>query len=218
VSIENKIRLNDLQESPLSYIALRLLGNPDAVWSSKLKSNSNAKNLLIVAPDTRTADTLISDLNCFNKYLIQSTESQKIKICPFLPWEVLPFDGLSPAQELSCVRINTLYSTLSETPCIIVATIDSLMQRFVAPEILLQNSISLTTGQNLNRDFLIDQLDILGYQRNSVVEEHGQVAIRGAVVDIYPPGFEKPVRLELFGDQLESIRLFNPETNARLKT
>jgi len=157
-------------------------------------------NLLVVCADTRKAEELISDL----EFLLKG----RGRLRRFFPWEVLPFDGLSPPQESSAERISTLKALLSGNAGLVVAPMSALQQSLPPPALLKQTLFSLKIGQEIDRDGLVQRL--AGYQRTSLVEECGQLAVRGAIVDFYPAGLSGPVRIEFFGDVIESIRYFDP--------
>lgn len=154
--------------------------------------------VLVVVPDTQRAERLTSDLRFF------CCEQQVVS---FLCWEVLPFDPLSPSGTISATRLYALHQLQVGQP-IVVTTADALMQRILPAKYLEQAVYPLGKGQELRRDDLLRVLDAGGYQRSSLVEECGQMAIRGSIVDFFPPGSDHPVRLEWFGDSLESIRRF----------
>jgi transcription-repair coupling factor (superfamily II helicase) len=170
--------------------------------------NSNSERALVcVVPERKTAENIIADLS----FLMGSAEISK-RVYSFLPWEVLPFEALSPAQEVSAERLDTLSSLLRERGQIVITTPAALMQRIVTPAVLEQSSFELQIGKELARDTLVAQLDKAGYVRTSIVEECGQIAVRGSVVDFFPPGCAHPVRVELFGSEIDSLRFFDSAT------
>ncbi len=184
-------RINACSESAAAYLLARTFAPAE-------------NSVLLVCADAKTAEIFISDLKFFL--------SSQFPVRSFLGWEVLPFDSLSPALELSAERLLTLTSLVAGERLVVVSTVDALVQKIVTPEVLTQMSFSLKTGEALDRDSFLQKLVSLGYFRGTLVEECGQFAVRGAVVDLFPPGEAYPVRLEFFGDVIESIRSFDPGT------
>ena len=133
----------------------------------------------------------------------------------YLPaWDCLPYDRLSPQVAVMSARMAALAAlpTLEGTPHILITTISAASQRLPAREKIAGLSVNLKPGQLVDLDKLTGFLAGNGYSRCSTVMEPGDYAIRGGIVDLYAPGSETPVRLDLFGDTLESIRPFEPES------
>jgi transcription-repair coupling factor (superfamily II helicase) len=129
----------------------------------------------------------------------------------FPAWEVLPGQGGTPRSDLIGERYQTLHAFLNESPPTVVATcIQALMQKTLAPETLEHAVVSLSVGDDFNREDLIEQLQRMGYVFDVQVYEKGQASARGGLLDVWSPHSENPVRLEFFGSTLESIRAFDP--------
>ncbi len=169
--------------------------------------------VLIVVPRRDIGETVVEDLRFFLKQ-----NSNDITVQSFFRWEVLPFEQLSPPAEISAERISTLHRLASGKPCVIVASVEALMQRIVSPEVLLNSQINVQSGIAIERDEFIKKIENLGYLKSSLVEEVGQLAVRGAVIDLFPPEYNFPIRLELFGDYVESIRSFDSLTQRSIET
>ena len=129
-------------------------------------------------------------------------------------WDCLPYDRLSPQVAVMSERMATLAQLplLEGTPHILVTTISAAAQRLPPRHMLAGLSMALRPGNNIDVDALTGFLSSNGYSRCSTVMESGDYAVRGGIIDLFAPGSETPVRLDLFGDTLESIRLFEPET------
>lgn len=191
---------------------------------------------LLLAPGAAQAEELLDNLTFFYSGNIasgdissgQDSDTGK-RILYFPAWEVLPFDELSPSVESSSVRLATLHSlaclsgakssaksgsavdcSLPET--IVVAPVQAVMQRIVAPALLAQVTISLSTEDKISRNDLVSRLVYLGYSRVTLVEEKGQFAVRGTIVDVFLPDESWPLRIELFFDEVSGLRFFDPET------
>ncbi len=179
---------------------------------------SGERSILVAVPNSSAADQLVADLRFFI-----GQEDPFIAASPTLPqvamlsgWEVLPFDALSPAPQISAARLFALGQLALGKPMLIVAPIDALMQRVVSRETLQRFCRALTPGMPLDREEFVSWLDRAGYGRTTLVEEVGQMAVRGAVVDLFPPGSQHPLRVELFGDTIDSLRIFDAGTQRSL--
>ena len=170
-----------------------------------------ARPLLIVAPAAREAENLYDDLGFF---LGSDSETAPLRsrLHLFPSWEVLPFESLSPHPENIAGRLEGLYQLVEESAPILIATPAALMQRVVPKESLKRSYLYLVAGQDLSRDTLLEHLVQWGFQNVPLVEERGDFSVRGGIVDLYSPGYGRPLRLEFDGDRLESIRDFNPST------
>ena len=134
----------------------------------------------------------------------------------FLPsWDCLPYDRISPSGGVAARRmaiLDRLARGLDSKPRILVTPVNSLIQRLPPRSVIAQAGYAARPGQDVVMAELERYFAVNGYSRASTVSDRGEFAIRGGVIDIFPPGGEEPVRLDLFGDTLESIRSFDPFT------
>lgn len=140
----------------------------------------------------------------------------KLEILVFPGWDCLPYDRVSPHPDIVARRIDTL-SRLSKTPNpkhrrIVLTSISAISQRIMPKEVLAKTQLILKKGEKIAYETLLSFLSNNGYVRRETVCEWGEFAIRGGIVDIYPPGQEQPLRLDFFGDELESLKRFDPLT------
>jgi transcription-repair coupling factor (superfamily II helicase) len=142
-------------------------------------------------------------------------------VCPgaetllFPAWDILPYDRLSPSQVNLDARLNTLGRLLdakSDKPLFVITTAQALVERIVPRSVFEAGTRHIKVGNVIDFQELEVFLSINGYRRTSVVVEKGDFAIRGGLMDLYAQGHEQPIRLDFFGDQLESIRTFDRET------
>jgi transcription-repair coupling factor (superfamily II helicase) len=131
-------------------------------------------------------------------------------------WDCLPYDRVSPHAGIVAQRMITL-SRLArkkghEKPSILLTTVNAALQRVPPREQLAQQSLSAAPGNLLDMDGVTRWLELNGFIRASTVREPGDYAVRGGIVDLFPPGMDMPVRLDFFGDTLESIRTFDPQS------
>ena len=131
-------------------------------------------------------------------------------------WDCLPYDRVSPNASISARRMATLarlaHLKEASTPTILLTTVNALLQRLPARDWIAAQSLSIAPGNRTDMADLIRWLETNGFQRNATVRETGEYAVRGGILDLYAAGAEHPLRLDFFGDTLESIRPFDPET------
>jgi transcription-repair coupling factor (superfamily II helicase) len=173
-------------------------------WREKVRGP-----LLVITPHLKNAETLLEDVRFF-------TKGQEVSSFLFPQWETLPYDEIPPHPEIVRERVRVLFSLLNGEEALIVSSIKALMQKVQAPAELKESVIYLSEGDEIDRDRLIHFLQDGGYTSARTVEERGDFSVRGAIIDIYTPFYEEPLRLEFDGDRLESIRRFETETQRSL--
>lgn len=127
-------------------------------------------------------------------------------------WETLPYDLFSPHQDITSRRIRTLHRLPSTRQGVLVVPARTLMHRLPPVNYLQGNTLLLEVGQSLDIDTWRQQLEAAGYRHAENVYEHGEYAVRGAILDIFPMGASQPYRIDLFDDEIETLRTFDPET------
>ncbi|WP_019961761.1 transcription-repair coupling factor [Woodsholea maritima] len=132
-------------------------------------------------------------------------------------WDCLPYDRVSPSPRTAARRAGGLYQLAnrdasSKTPLIVITTINSALQKCAPRKVLGAAGLTAKAGAVLDLEDLKAYLSVNGYARASMVTERGDYAIRGGVVDIFPADASEPIRLDFFGDTLETVRAFDPET------
>jgi len=125
------------------------------------------------------------------------------------PWEQLPIDTEASIQR---VQVMEALQSHPDTPSVIVAPVHALTQLLMAPDDFRSHSIELRVGRRIDTVKLLAWAASVGYQQNPMVQEPGTIARRGGIVDIFPPGSDYPVRVDFFGDDIESIRYFDPHS------
>ena len=137
-----------------------------------------------------------------------------LPVLTFPGWDCLPYDRVSPKPEIVAARMATL-STLAggvKGPCIVIATVSAALQRVPPRNAIASAHLRVSKGGTLRLDDLLGFLARNGFSRVGAVVEPGDFAVRGGIVDIFPPGEDLPVRLDFFGDTVESIRRFEAES------
>ncbi|MGB7036626.1 MAG: CarD family transcriptional regulator, partial [Xanthobacteraceae bacterium] len=139
-----------------------------------------------------------------------------IEVLEFPAWDCLPYDRVSPHAAVVAARMMTLARLARvhgrEHPSVLLVTVNAILQRVPGRELIARQSLSAAPGNILPMAGIIQWLDLNGFNRASTVREPGDYAVRGGIIDLFAAGMDEPVRLDFFGDTLESIRSFDPET------
>src|SRR5579885_1281860 len=134
----------------------------------------------------------------------------------FPPQDVLPFSHLSPHNQITCDRLKTLFAlTRNAKPSLIATTVTATLSP-LPPKSLFEKPLSLAAGQEIDRDDFVRQLTAWGYQSVPLVIDRGNFAVRGALIDIFLPQENHPLRIEWMGDAVETIREFDAKTQRSL--
>src|SRR5499425_1019211 len=178
-------------------LARAAAGRPDA----------GATSLLVVCRDGPRMAALARALAFF---------APEIAVLEFPAWDCLPYDRVSPHAGVVAQRMTTL-SRLArvkghERASVVLTTINAALQRVPAKALVATLSLSAVPGQIIDMAGITGWLELNGFARASTVREPGDYAVRGGIIDLYAPGMAEPVRLDFFGDTLETIRSFDPET------
>jgi transcription-repair coupling factor (superfamily II helicase) len=168
---------------------------------------------LLVARDYQRSGNFTQALSFFAK---------DVEVLEYPAWDCLPYDRLSPTASVAAQRMATLTRLAQRDPSdagplLVVATIAAVTQRTPPRQAVTGAGFEARVGRDLDTAALERYVSANGYVRASTVSERGEYAIRGGVIDVFPPGFDEPVRLDLFGSELESIRAFDPETQRSTK-
>lgn len=151
------------------------------------------------------------DLRMENIAELVSYFEPNVEVVTFPAWDCLPYDRVSPNPDILARRMTSLVKVInSKKNQVIISTINAVTQRIPARETIASASFSTKVGDELDMDALTNYLGHNGYSRASTVVDQGDFAIRGSIIDIFPPGLKKPVRIDLWGDEVDSIKLFDP--------
>ena len=187
---------------------------------------------LVVAPDAATADALRAEIAFFTgarattETAVGPVDGERgpaaaARVGQYLPllfpdWETLPYDALSPHQDIVSERLATLHALPDASTGLLVATSNTLMGR-VAPRGFVEgNALVLSVGDRMDLEAVRRRLDFGGYRCVSQVMEHGEFAVRGSLLDLFPTGAGHPYRIDLFDAEVETIRTFDPESQRSL--
>jgi transcription-repair coupling factor (superfamily II helicase) len=206
--------LNALADRPRPAAARRLITSAveglDALYLAGLLDRAPAAQVLYVARDGVRANQLAEMIAFF---------APELAVAVLPAWDCLPYDRVSPHADLMAARLDTLARLLEAgegQPRLVVTTVNALLQKVPPPDALRSGLFVARAGERIDRAQLLACLARNGYRRSGSVVEPGEYAVRGGIVDIFPSGSERPLRLDLFGDELERIRTFDPLTQRSL--
>ena len=186
----------------------------DAMLLPRLAQHMANVPLLHVCVDDQRLSTLAEQIAFF---------APDLEVLRFPAWDCLPYDRVSPSADVLARRLSTLTQLNKEArkPRLVLATVNAVLQRVMPREAIGKSSFTAAPGNRVNGDALQAFLAGNGFSRVGTVVDPGDFAVRGGIIDIFPPGAENPVRLDFFGDTLESIREFDAQSqrsNITLKT
>ena len=187
----------------------RAIGASTALAAVEIARHANGP-LLVLATDPRHADQLEAEVRFFAE--------RNLAIRHFVEWETLPYDSFSPHQDIVSDRLSVMAALPQADRGIVIASAPSLLQRLPPVDYIAARSLHLREGQQLDRQEFLDRLTTAGYLRVPQVTEHGEIAVRGSLLDIFPMGSKAPVRIDFFDDDVESLRYFDPETQLTAET
>ena len=180
----------------------------ETAWllSEKIKATPNLAVFLTAS--THEANKLEEAVNFF--------AGENFPILNFPDWETLPYDQFSPHQDIISQRLKTLHQLPSLKQGLLILPVSTLLQKVVPHHFIDKYTFFLKTQDNINVEAFNRQLETGGYQRVNQVVEPGEFAVRGSLIDVFPMGSKTPFRLDLFDDEIESIRSFDPENQRTL--
>ena len=188
-----------------------LYGNADAYEIVQLASTNPKKITLIVTKDS------ISEERIFNALCYLAPKNLKKSVMRFPAWETLPYDSFSPHQDIISERLSSLHKLVSKSSGTLVISAHTLMQRIAPVEYLAGSTFSFEIGDRMILEDQKINLESASYRQADIVSEKGQYASRGSILDLYPMGNEFPLRLDLFDDEIESIRSFDPSSQLTIE-
>ncbi len=139
-------------------------------------------------------------------------------ICQFPSMDTLPYEFISPTDKIERERINAIYSIIKKDPVIIVTCVDALLRKIPESSYYLKREIELNVNDDYPFHDLIGMLAEYGYERVNRIEGFGEFSVKGGIIDLFPPSYSNPMRLDFFDETLESIREFDIETQKSIES
>ena len=187
----------------------RPVGSADALLLARLGEREKAagRPTAIVTADATDAQRLIDEMAFF---------APGLRCALFPDWETLPYDSFSPHQDLISERLATLWRISQGEADVVLVPATTALYRLAPPAFLAGYTFHFKTKQKLDEAKLRAQLTLAGYQHVSQVVGHGEYAVRGGLIDLFPMGSPQPYRVDLFDDEIDSIRTFDPDSQRSL--
>ncbi|MDE2092062.1 MAG: transcription-repair coupling factor, partial [Gammaproteobacteria bacterium] len=182
----------------------RLYGSSASLALAEAVQQADAP-LLLVTPTAREAERILGELHFY-------LDKRSLPLNLFPDWETLPYDRFSPHQDIISARLATLAQLPDMRRGVVIIAAATLMQRLPPPLYITGNAFLLRVGEQMDPEAMRQRLSAAGYASVPQVMEHGEFAVRGALLDIFPMGSDTPFRIDLLDDEIESIRHFDPET------
>jgi transcription-repair coupling factor (superfamily II helicase) len=174
-------------------------------------ARQHAGPVLVVMPDARTSYQILEEI----RFYIAGAD---LPLLVFPDWESLPYDVVSPHPDIISRRLLTLHRLPELQHGIVIATASTLMHKLCPPEFVSSYSFLLRSGDRLDPGTFRERLVRSGYAAVSQVMEPGEFAIRGGLIDLFPMGAQRPYRVDLFGEEIESLRSFDPQSQRSLES
>ncbi|MDD2536479.1 MAG: CarD family transcriptional regulator, partial [Macromonas bipunctata] len=191
----------------------RPLGSADALWLAQLgqREKTAGRPVAIVTADANDAQRLLDELPFF---------APDLRCALFPDWETLPYDSFSPHQDLISERLATLWRIqqrkAEDGADVVIVPATTALYRLAPPSFLAGYTFHFKTGQKLDEARFKAQLTLAGYQHVTQVVSPGEYAVRGSLIDLFPMGAPMPYRVDLFDDEIDSIRTFDPDSQRSL--
>ncbi len=188
----------------------------DALLLARIATEAHAASpgamILHVARDDRRLEALEAGLGFF---------APQLKVVAVPAWDTVPYDRVGPNAEIVARRITALAKLAigaRKQACVVLTTVNAILQRVPTRDSLRRALKPMAANQRIDMNQLIERLTNAGFMRTGTVMEQGEFAVRGGIVDVFPPGRINPVRLDFFGDTLESLKSFDAETQRTKQT
>jgi transcription-repair coupling factor (superfamily II helicase) len=180
-----------------------------------LLCRATARPLIVIVPDNRATDDLLPVVRSLGE-LTGALSAEQVVALP--AYDVSPFENLSPHPEIQEARATALWKIVTGAVSIVITPVSATAMRLRDAAFYSDLARVVRRGEIVDPEQLIEHLRIVGYNQVDVVEMTGEFAHRGGLLDVYPPELDRPVRIELFGDEVESIRKFDPGTQRSAAT
>jgi transcription-repair coupling factor (superfamily II helicase) len=176
---------------------------------SSLLPHALNRPLVVVVADNKTAEAMFPLVQSFCE-LSGSVTPEAVVLLP--AYDVLPFENMSPHAEIQEARAKALWKITTGAARIVITPASATTMKLHAPEFYFDSAQVFRRGETVDVDTIVAHLNTVGYTKTDVVEMPGEYALRGGILDVYPPEADRPLRVEFFGDEVESVRKFDPGT------
>jgi transcription-repair coupling factor (superfamily II helicase) len=176
---------------------------------SSLLPHALARPVILIVSDNKTAEAMLPQVQSFAE-LSGTLSPEAVVSVP--AYDVLPFENMSPHADIQEARAKALWKITTGAARIVIVPVSAAMMKLNSPEFYFDLAQVFRRGETVDVDRIVGHLNTVGYTKTDVVEMPGEYALRGGILDVYPPEADRPLRVEFFGDEVESIRKFDPGT------
>jgi transcription-repair coupling factor (superfamily II helicase) len=176
---------------------------------SSLLPHALNRAIIVIVPDNKTADAILPEVQAFCE-LSGAVTPDAVVLLP--AYDVLPFENMSPHGEIQEARAKALWKITTGAARVVITPVSAAVMKLQAPEFYFDLAQVFRRGETVDVDKIVGHLNTVGYTKTDVVEMPGEYALRGGILDAYPPEADRPLRVEFFGDEVESVRKFDPGT------
>lgn len=182
-------------------LVIEELWNAPKAFIAAMAQQATGKNLLILTAASKEEGLLYQDLLAFSN----------VPVLDFPAWETLPNENVAPSPDIVGERYNVLSRlAASEGSCIILGSLQACLQRLISKESFTSLFLTLSKGQQISFDTLLERLLAMGYKNKPIAADKGEFSVRGGIIDIFPVNSPDPARLEFWGDEITAMRSFDP--------
>ena len=188
------------------------IGIPERAYLVSRLSHEIQRTQVVILPDGKTCEEFAENLSFFD-------HPKMPEVIFFSPYNILPFKRISYHNETAANRIHTLYDlATNNTPKIVLTPVETLFQRLIPRQVLCDYAELIMHGEEIDRDALVSKLHAGGYRHVTLVEDYGEYSVRGGILDVFSPMYPEPLRIELFGETVDSIRFFSSATQRQIRS
>ena len=203
---------NILKEGKKKISLNGLYGSAKALFLLQLKEICD-RPVLVITRDQTGAEELLHDLSFFSRWCA----GQNFSFLYFPSWDLLPYEYLSPQKEIVGERLKTLLELSGGKPCLVVTHLEPCLQFLIPQEELKKSILKFDLKDCIDLDIVRNCLVSSGYEHVQMVEDRGEFSVRGGIIDVFPANYSHPFRIELFGDDIESIRRFDVDSQVSIE-
>lgn len=196
-------------QSGKTYRLGQLYGCAPAIAAANIARNNGGVSLLL-AHSAQQARQIRQDIKFFL--------ADDFNILLFPEWETLPYDNFAVHPYIVSERLNCLAKLPTATKTLLIVTATSLLQKTCPPSHLQEHSFNLSCNGKLDRDNFVKKLSNAGYKFSQQVRQHGEFALRGSIIDFFPMGQKLPLRIDMWADEIETLKTFDPETQRSIQS
>ena len=202
-----------LREGKKNFSLKGLYGSAKALFLIQLKENCD-RPVLVITRDQTGAEELLHDLSFFSKW----SACQNSPFLFFPSWDLLPYEYLSPQKEIVGERMKTLLELSQRKSSLVVTSLEPCLQLLIPQEELKRSILKFDLKDIIDLEIVRNCLVSSGYEHVEIVEDRGEFSVRGGIIDLFPSNHSDPFRIELFGDEIESVRRFDVDSQVSVES